>query len=39
MNACETKTTLGTISLDRSNLKEELIFKHGNFIANCEIYH
>jgi hypothetical protein len=37
VNACETKTTLGTISLERSNLREELIFKHRNFITNCEI--
>jgi hypothetical protein len=37
VNACETKTTLGTISLERTNLKEELIFKHRNFITNCGI--
>jgi hypothetical protein len=37
VNACETKTTIGTISLERSNLREELIFKHRNFITNCEI--
>jgi hypothetical protein len=35
LNAWETKTALGTISLDRSNSREELIFKHRNFITKC----
>jgi len=37
VNASKTKTTLGTISLEISNLREELIFKQRNFMTNNEI--
>jgi hypothetical protein len=33
----KSKTILGTINLERLNLREELILKHKNFITNCEI--
>jgi len=37
VNASKTKTTLCTISVEISNLREELIFKPRNFITNYEI--